>query len=99
MQSRRLALCLLALALLGTPIPAQYNHLDAVGSKTVTVNGNMTAGNQVRIERDFQGQHSKLTVAFDDRIATGAVSLPGLPGSDPNGAGWSVASWREVAVP
>ena len=39
---------------------------DAAGSKTVTVHGNMTAGNQVRIERDFHGQHSKLTVDFDD---------------------------------
>jgi hypothetical protein len=75
-----------------------YN-LDAAGSAQVTVNGNMTAGNQVLINRDYGTQHSKLSVNFDDRISTGAITLPGLPGSDPGEGSYRVASWREVAHP
>ena len=75
------------------------NNLSASGSATVTVNGNMTAGNQVVIDRDSGEQHSKLTVNFDDRISTGAITLPGLPGTPGAGAPWSVVCWREVPVP
>jgi hypothetical protein len=75
------------------------NNLSASGSAKVTVLGNMTAGNQVKINRDFGAQHSKLTVDFDSRIWDGDLTLPGLPsqsGADPT---WVVASWREVSVP
>ncbi len=77
-------------------------NLDASGSAKVRVNGNMTAGNQVLIERDYVDkygnvQHSKLTVDFDDRIATGALVLPGLPQSTGQTGGLSLASWREVS--
>jgi hypothetical protein len=75
------------------------NNLSASGSAKVTVNGNMTAGNQVKINRDFGTQHSKLTVNFDSRIWDGDLTLPGLPsqsGADPT---WIVASWREVSAP
>jgi hypothetical protein len=75
------------------------NNLSASGSAKVTVNGNMTAGNQVLIDRDVGSQHSKLTVNFDDRISTGAITLPGLPGTPGGGATWSVVCWREVPVP
>jgi hypothetical protein len=75
------------------------NNLSATGSARVTVNGNMTAGNQVRINRDWGTQHSKLTVNFDDRIWTGALDLPGLPTQSGAGATWTVASWREISVP
>ncbi len=75
------------------------NNLDAAGSKTVTVNGNMTAGNQVLINRDVGTQHSKLTVNFDDRLATGAVTLPGLPAAQGGAGVYSVASWRKIPVP
>lgn len=72
-------------------------NLSASGSATVTVNGNMTAGNQVKINRDFDGAHSKLTVNFDDRLMSEDLTLPGLPSS---GGGatttWTVASWREI---
>jgi len=79
-----------------------YN-LDAKGSSKVSVYGNMTAGNQVSIQRDFGNQHSKLTVEFDDRLATGALELPGLPGWSGGGNGvfrsnYSIASWREVSA-
>ncbi len=72
------------------------NNLSASGSARVTVNGNMTAGNQVRINRDFGGAHSKLTVNYDDRLVSGAVTLPGLPGFQYSGSGWALRSWREI---
>ena len=74
------------------------NNLSASGSARVTVKGNMTAGNQVKINRDFGAQHSKLTVMFDDRLSAGDMSLPGLPQSPAAGANWSLASWREIAA-
>ena len=75
------------------------NNLDGTGSKTVTVNGNMTAGNQVNINRDFNGQHSKLTVDFDPRISDASLNLPGLPSNTQGVKAWKMASWREVPVP
>ena len=71
------------------------NNLSASGSATVTVHGNMTAGNQVLINRDYGTQHSKLTVNFDSRIWDGTLQLPGLPTASGSGSAWSVASWRE----
>ena len=58
------------------------NNLTPTGSATVTVHGNMTAGNQVPINRDFGQQHSKLTVNFDDRISVGDLDMPGLPSDE-----------------
>jgi hypothetical protein len=82
---------------------AENNFLDtnlsATGSARVTVNGNMTAGNQVRINRDFGAQHSKLTVNYDDRLVTGVLSLPGLPSQSGAAPSWSVLSWRKIAAP
>jgi hypothetical protein len=75
------------------------NNLSASGSAKVTVNGNMTAGNQVRINRDYGTQHSKLTVNFDGRLSDGTITLPGLPTAAPQAQGWNVVSWREVAAP
>ena len=75
------------------------NNLSASGSATVTVNGNMTAGNQVLINRDYGTQHSKLTVNFDDRLLTGDLRLPGLPTATGGDALWVMRSWREVPVP
>jgi hypothetical protein len=75
------------------------NNLSATGSSTVTVNGNMTAGNHVRIMRDFGNQHSKLTVNFDDRLAVGGVVLPGIPEmGEGDGTTWTVVGWREIAA-
>lgn len=73
-------------------------NMDAAGSKKVTVIGNMTAGNKVDIQRDYGTQHSKLTVTLDDRISTGALTMPGLPNWKGSGQGntFTVLSWREV---
>jgi len=74
------------------------NNLSATGSAKVTVNGNMTAGNQVKINRDFGTQHSKLTVNFDNRLQTGTIDLPGLPAQSGGGDEWFVRSWREIPM-
>jgi hypothetical protein len=74
------------------------NNLDAAGSADVTVVGNMTAGNEVLINRDYGDQHSKLTVRFDDRISTGVLEMPGLPGQDQGVGALQIVSWREVAA-
>ena len=58
------------------------NNLSASGSAKVAVYGNMTAGNHVAINRDYGRQHSKLTVNYDGRIASGDLEMPGLPGTD-----------------
>ncbi len=79
-------------------------NLSATGSKEVTIVGNMTAGDQVRIERDFVLSdggtvHSKLAVEFDDRLSTGALELPGIPRTRGAGLeGYAVVLWREVAL-
>ena len=75
------------------------NNLSASGSATVTVNGNMTAGNQVKINRDFGAQHSKLTVNFDKRLSAGDIVLPGLPRASGVGGSWVLAAWREIGMP
>lgn len=74
-------------------------NLNAAGSAAVTLDGNMTAGNQVRINRDYDGAHSKLTVNFDDRISTRQITLPGLPRTTATQSGLRVSLWHEVALP
>ena len=75
------------------------NNLNAAGSAAVTLDGNMTAGNQVRINRDYGSAHSKLTVNFDDRVSTKSITLPGLPRTTATQSGLRVSLWHEIAVP
>ena len=75
------------------------NNLDEEGSSTVTVIGNMTAGNHVKINRNYGKEHSKLTVKFDPRVSTGAINLPGLPPQGAGSPGFVTVSWREIAAP
>lgn len=79
------------------------NNMDATGSAVVTVNGNMTAGNEVNINRDYVSgkttQHSKLTVNFDNRVSTKKIVMPGLPKPAAPTGGLKISLWREVAVP
>ncbi len=74
------------------------NNLDANGSAQVHLYGNMTAGNQVLIQRDYGDQHSRLTVDFDDRIATGSLEMPRLPlAVSTTSENYQVLSWRRIA--
>ena len=82
-----------------------YN-LNASGSAVIELDGNMTAGNQVLINRDYTQivnkkpvkMHNKLKVAFDPRIADGTLDMPGLPKSSSNaGSSIEVLSWRGAA--
>jgi len=76
------------------------NNLSASGSAQVTVYGNMTAGNQVNINRDYGSQHSKLTVNYDGRIASGSLEMPGLPTADDlGGDGLTLRAVRRIAHP
>jgi len=73
-------------------------NLDEDGSSEVALFGNMTAGNQVVIERDFDGQHTKLSVEFDQRIARGDLDMPGLPGGGGgSGQRFIVTYWHRLS--
>jgi len=73
------------------------SNLDASGSAVVKLNGNMTAGNQVLIERDYGSSHTKMDVTFDDRVSTGVLELPGLPSVLlDEGNGFQILSWHRV---
>jgi hypothetical protein len=74
------------------------NNLDAAGSADVRVLGNMSAGNQVLINRDYGNQHSKLTVDLDERMSLGTITLPGIPEAAEGGEAFTIVSWRELAV-
>lgn len=75
-------------------------NLSATGSAQVAVYGNMTAGNKVDIQRDFGGQHSKLTVNYDGRISAGDLLMPGLPRANPDeGGDWTYQATRRIARP
>lgn len=75
-------------------------NLSASGSARVTVYGNMTAGNKVDIQRDSNGQHSKLTVNYDGRISGGDLDMPGLPRANDGGDGsWTFQAMRRGAKP
>ena len=76
------------------------NNLSATGSAQVAVYGNMTAGNQVQIQRDYGDQHSKLTVNYDGRISAGSLMMPGLPRANPDEGGqWTYQATRRIARP
>ena len=73
------------------------NNLDQAGSRTVTVDGNIVAGNQVLVNRDYGAVHTKLTVNYDGRVVAGTLSLPGLPAQTATVSAYTVLSWRPVA--
>ncbi len=62
------------------------------------INGIMSAGNYLKIKRDFNGKHAQMKVTYDSRLKDGAITLPGLPKGNQNtgGASWSILSWREL---
>lgn len=74
------------------------NNLGGSGTLQTNIYGNMTAGNQIQINRNTgAGVWKPLLVTFDNRLKTGAVNLPGLPQNPTSsGTSWSFASWRQV---
>jgi hypothetical protein len=62
------------------------------------VTGFMSAGEQVRIKRDFNGQHAQMTVNFDSRVVDGDIILPGFPEKEVSGE-LSMLSWRLLGQP
>jgi hypothetical protein len=76
------------------------NNLTASGTVETNIYGNMTAGNQILINRKTTPatQFKALKVQYDNRIRTGQVTLPGLPESPgATSESWKVVSWRQVA--
>ncbi len=73
------------------------NNLDHLGLASLEVNGSMIAGNQVHYKRDLLVLRSKLTVNQDDRLATGALALNGLPALPSGTPRLAVLSTREIA--
>ena len=80
-------------------------NLSSSSSSIVELVGNMTAGNQIKIQRDYTRTtrrvttttHTKLKIEFDERIANGELDLPGIPGTSAGAeGGLTVVSWREV---
>lgn len=63
------------------------NNLNTVDQSFISIFGNMTAGNQIRLNRTVAtGQYrTRLDVTLDERVRNGTVIVPGLPhpvGSD-----------------
>jgi hypothetical protein len=71
--------------------------LDGTGRSPLPfqVTGFMSAGEEVRIKRDFGTGHAKMTVSFDSRINDGTLSFPGFPAGTARGE-LALLSWRIV---
>jgi hypothetical protein len=59
------------------------------------VTGFMSAGEEVRIKRDFNGRHARMGVNFDSRIVNGKLTFPGFPVAEGHGP-LRLVSWRVV---
>jgi hypothetical protein len=71
-------------------------NLTANGNNEVTVDGNMSCGEQFIIQRTWGDNHTKLTVNYDDRLMSGTLTLPNLPIETGGTVRWEALSWREV---
>lgn len=78
----------------------QDHVLDGTNGQPIPfeVTGFMSAGEQVRIKRDFKGKHAKMTVNFDRRVVDGDIILPGFPERETSGE-LSMLSWRLLGQP
>lgn len=73
------------------------NNLSASGSNYIDLFGTMSAGNQVRIDRGRGDSHSRLTVNWDDRLLTGALTLPGIPEANQR-LSFRRSAWMEISA-
>ena len=76
------------------------NNINSVDQQFISVFGNMTAGDQVRLNRQVGGgtYRTRLDVTLDERIRDGSIIVPGLP--HPVGGERSIqidTAWRMVA--
>ena len=57
------------------------NNINTADQQFISVFGNMTAGNEVRLNRQVGGGHyrTRLDVTLDGRIRDGSIIVPGLP--------------------
>ena len=78
----------------------QDHVLDGTNGQPIPfeVTGFMSAGEQVRIKRDFNGKHAKMTVNFDSRVVNGDIVLPGFPEKEAAGE-IGLLSWRLLGHP
>jgi hypothetical protein len=73
------------------------NNLNTASQPYISIFGNMTAGNQVRLNRPASGSRTRLDVTLDERIRNGELIAPGLP--HPVGAQRSIiidTAWHKV---
>jgi hypothetical protein len=57
------------------------NNLDTTGQPYISIFGNMSAGNQIRLNRSTASGHlrTRLDISLDERIRNGTIIIPGLP--------------------
>jgi hypothetical protein len=57
------------------------NNLDTTGQPYISIFGNMTAGNQILLNRSTAVGHlrTRLDISLDERIRNGTIIVPGLP--------------------
>ena len=57
------------------------NNINTYDQQFISIFGNMTAGNEVRLNRQVGGGHyrTRLDVTLDERIRDGQIIVPGLP--------------------
>lgn len=65
----------------------------------ITVRGNLVAREKIQVYDELLILHSKLAVQFDNRLSTGALTLPGIPGRSAADATYELVSWRLVGSP
>ncbi len=75
------------------------NSLDQSGSLSVTVDGIMSAGDHVSINRDYGSIHTKLALNYDARVANNTLHMPHIdfPGAGGPQATYDVVAMLEVA--
>src|SRR6185295_14533607 len=75
------------------------NALDSSGSTSVTLDGIMSAGDHVSINRDFGTTHTKLTLNYDGRVANNTLQLPhtNFPGAGGPQLTYTVVVMTEIS--
>ena len=74
------------------------NNINTYGQPFISIFGNMSAGNQIQLNRAGTGSNrTRLDITLDERIKDGKIIVPGLP--HPVGVERSIqldSAWRQV---